>query len=153
MTDACVHQHVHVVYFWILKSLADDIEIEASACGLASFPGSPSRATIPCMTFDPPEGKAEGEPGRFCHMTSVMLRHPYIRYRRGRTASMSLYLCIVRIGYARKQKTFALTAVHPVYACEATTSKEPARSQVPELRRSMEEQAGPTPSIPNVWVM
>ena len=83
---------------------------------LASFPGSPSfRAIIPRMTFDPPEGKAEGEPGRFCHMTSVMLRHPYIRYRRG------------------GQKTFALTAVHPAYACEATTAKEPARSQVAEL--------------------
>ena len=40
---------------------------------------------------------------------------PYIRYRRGR------------------QKTFALTAVHPAYACEATTAKEPARSQVAEL--------------------
>ena len=50
---------------------------------VASFPGSPSfRAIIPRMTFDPPVGKAEGEPGRFCHMTSVMLRHPYIRYRR-----------------------------------------------------------------------
>ena len=48
-------------------------------------------------------------------MTSVMLRHPYIRYRRGR------------------QKTFALTAVHPAYACEATTAKEPARSQGAEL--------------------
>ena len=35
--------------------------------------------------------------------------------------------------YARKQKTFALTAVHPAYACEATTAKEPARSQVAEL--------------------
>ena len=45
---------------------------------LASFPGSPSfRAIIPRMTFDPPEGIAEGEPGRFCHMTSVMPRHPY----------------------------------------------------------------------------
>ena len=39
---------------------------------IASFPGSPSfRAIIPCMTFDPPEGKVirgiiarkEGEPG------------------------------------------------------------------------------------------
>ena len=30
---------------------------------LASFPGSPSfRAIIPRMTFDPPEGKAEGRP-------------------------------------------------------------------------------------------
>ena len=29
--------------------------------------------------------EAEGEPGRFCHMTSVIQRHPYIRYRRGRT--------------------------------------------------------------------
>ena len=58
------------------------------------------RAIIPRMTFDPPEGKADGEPGRFCHMTSVMLRHPYIRYRLDvvdRTASMSLYLCIVGI--------------------------------------------------------
>ena len=28
------------------------------------FPGSPPfRAIIPRMTFDPPEGKAEGEPG------------------------------------------------------------------------------------------
>ena len=44
--------------------------------GLASFPGSPSfHAIIPRMTFDPPQGKAEGEPGRFCHMTRVMLRH------------------------------------------------------------------------------
>ena len=47
----------------------------------ASFPGSPSISEIiPRMTFDPPERKAEGEPGRFCHMTSVMLRQPYIRY-------------------------------------------------------------------------
>ena len=31
-----------------------------------SFPGSPSfRAIIPLMTFDPPERKAEGDPGRF----------------------------------------------------------------------------------------
>ena len=75
-----------------------------SYSGLASFPGSPSfRAR---MTFDPPEGKAEGEPGRFCHMTSVMLRHPYIRYRRGRTASMSLYLCIVGIGLRSETKNF-----------------------------------------------
>ena len=43
---------------------------------IASFPGSPSfRAIIPCMTFDPPQRKAEGEPGRFCHMTRVMPRH------------------------------------------------------------------------------
>ena len=36
---------------------------------IASFPGSPScHAIIPRMTFDPPEGKAEGEPGRFCHI-------------------------------------------------------------------------------------
>ena len=47
---------------------------------------------------------------------------------------MSLYLCIVGIFmYARKQKTFALIAVHPAYACEATTAKKPARSQVAEL--------------------
>ena len=53
---------------------------------LASFPGSPSfRAIIPRMTFDPPEGKAEGEPGRFCHMTRVMQRHPYLSCRRGRS--------------------------------------------------------------------
>ena len=33
---------------------------------VASLPGSPSfRAIIPRMTFDPPEGKAEGEPGKF----------------------------------------------------------------------------------------
>ena len=58
---------------------------------VASFPGSPSfRAIIPRMTFDPPEGKAEGEPGRFCHMTSVMLRHPYIRYRRDPTSRLYL---------------------------------------------------------------
>ena len=43
---------------------------------IASFPGSPSfRAIIPRMTFDPPQRKAEGEPGRFCHMTRVMPRH------------------------------------------------------------------------------
>ena len=37
---------------------------------IAAFPGSPSfRAIIPRMTFDPPEIKVEGEPGRFCHMT------------------------------------------------------------------------------------
>ena len=43
---------------------------------LASFPGSPSFcAIIPRMTFDPPERKAGGEPGRFCHMTTVMPRH------------------------------------------------------------------------------
>ena len=58
---------------------------------LASFPGSPSfRAIVPRMTFDPPEGKAEGEPGRFCHMTSVMLRPPYIRYRRGRSHTLGI---------------------------------------------------------------
>ena len=58
---------------------------------LASFPGSPSyRAIIPRMTFDRPVGKAEGEPGRFCHMTSVMLRHPYIRYRRGRSHTLGI---------------------------------------------------------------
>ena len=58
---------------------------------VASFPGSPSfHAIIPRMTFDPPERKAEGEPGRFCHMTSVMLRHPYIRYRRGRSHSLQV---------------------------------------------------------------
>ena len=62
---------------------------------LASFPRSPSfGAIIPCMTFDPPEGKAEGEPGRFCHMTSVMPRHPYIRYRRGR--SDRVYVSVMR---------------------------------------------------------
>ena len=97
---------------------------------LASFPGSPSfRAIIPRVTFDPPEGKAEREPGRFCHMTSVMPRHPYIRYRRGRTRQrLCLYtLCIVGIV---ETKLFALSAVHPAYACEATTAKEPARSQV-----------------------
>ena len=51
------------------------------------------------MTFDLPEGQAEGEPGRFCHMTSVMLRHPYIRYRRGRTQPRLCLctLCIVGI--------------------------------------------------------
>ena len=66
---------------------------------LASFPGSPSfRAIIPRMTFDPPEGKAEGEPGRLsrdqCHATS-----PYIRYRRGRTRPRLCLctLCIVGI--------------------------------------------------------
>ena len=75
-----------------------------TALVLASFPGSPSsRAIIPRMTFDPSE---EGEPGRFCHMTSVMLRHPYIRYRRGRTASMSLYLCIVAcVGIGLRSET------------------------------------------------
>ena len=53
--------------------------------------------------------------------------------------------------YARKQKTFALTAVHPAYACEATTAKEPTRSQVAELEpwksRSLQVQKhrrGPT---------
>ena len=50
------------------------------------------------MTFDPPEGKAEGEPGRFCHMTSVMQRHPYIRYRRGRTRPR---LCLCTLGSRR----------------------------------------------------
>ena len=53
--------------------------------------------------------------------------------------------------YARKQKTFALTTVHPAYAYEATTAKEPARSQVAGTG-AMKEQAGPTSSIPNVWV-
>ena len=81
---------------------------------IASFPGSPSfRAIIPRMTFDPPEGKAEGEPGRFCHMTSVMLRHPYIRYRRGRTASMSLYLCIVGISLRSETKNLCVVRGSP----------------------------------------
>ena len=61
---------------------------------LASFPGSPSfRAIIPCMTFDPPQRKAEGEPGRFCHMTRVMKRHPYIRYRH--EPCLCLVLCVL----------------------------------------------------------
>ena len=53
--------------------------------------------------------------------------------------------------YARKQKIFALIAVHPAYAYEATTAKEPARSQVAELEpwksRSLQVQRhrrGPT---------
>ena len=33
---------------------------------------------------------SEGEPGRFCHMTSVMLRHPFIRYRRGRSHTLGI---------------------------------------------------------------
>ena len=97
------------------------IESIAHSNQLASFPVSPSFcAIIPRMTF--------------CHMTSVMLRHPYVRYRRGRTVSMSLYLCIVGIGLrSETKKNFALTAVHLAYACEATTAKEPARSQVAVL--------------------
>ena len=83
------------------------------------------------MTFDPPVGKAEGEPGRFGHMTSVILRHPYIRYRRGRSHTLGMKQKTLGM----KQKTFALTAVHPAYACEATTAKEPARSQVAELEQ------------------
>ena len=71
---------------------------------VASFPGSPSfRAIIPCMTFDPPQRKAEGEPGRFCHMTRVMIRHPYIRYRH-ELVSMSSTLCIVGIGLRSETK-------------------------------------------------
>ena len=120
----------HGLYFSLLHFLT----LMKKWLSIASFPGSPSfRAIIPCMTFDPPEGKVEGEPGRFCHMTSVMLRHPYVRYRRGRTASISLYLFIVGIGLRSEAKNLALTAVHPAYACEATTAKEPARSQVAEL--------------------
>ena len=65
----------------------------------------------PRMTFDPPEGKAEGEPGRLCHMT----------------ASMSLYILVYCRDLLGNKKTFALTAVHPAYACEATMAKEPAR--------------------------
>ena len=65
-------------------------------------------------------------------MTSVMLRHPYIRYRRGRTRPC-LCLCTLCIVGIAETKTFALTAVHPAYACEATTANEPARSQVAEL--------------------
>ena len=42
-----------------------------------------------------------------------------------------------------------LTAVHLAYACEATMAKEPVSSGT----GSMEEQVGPTSSIPNVWVM
>ena len=52
------------------------ISIAHPVLTIASFPGSPSfRAIIPRLTVDPPEGKAEGEPGRFCHMTRVMPRH------------------------------------------------------------------------------
>ena len=84
-------------------------------------------------------------------MTSVMLRHPYIRYRRGRIdhvyVSVLVY-CRDRFTLGNK-KTFK-GPVHPAYACEATTAKEPARSQ--SGTGSMEEQAGPTPSIANVWV-
>ena len=75
-----------------------------SRVGVASFPGSPSfRTIIPRMTFDPPEGKAEGEPGRFYHMTSVMLRHPYVRYRQGRTRPRLCLctLCIVGIAESK----------------------------------------------------
>ena len=43
---------------------------------------------------------------------------------------MSLYFVHCR---DRGNKTFALTAVYPAYACEATTAKEPARSKVAEL--------------------
>ena len=68
-----------------LATASLSVKKNTCTCILASFPGSPSfHAIIPCMTFDPPEGKSEGEAGRFCHMTSVML-HPYIRYRRGQT--------------------------------------------------------------------
>ena len=67
-------------------------------------------------------------------MTRVMLRHPYIRYRCDRIASMSLYFVYCRDRFALgNKKTFALTVVHPAYACEATTAKEPGRSQVAEL--------------------
>ena len=77
---------------------------EYAGCWIASFPGSPSfRAIIPCMTFDPPQRKAEGEPGRFCHMTRVMIRHPYIRYRH-ELVSMSSTLCIVGIGLRSETK-------------------------------------------------
>ena len=41
-----------------------------------SFPGFPSfRAIIPCMTFDPPERKAEGDPGRFLSPDHSMIYH------------------------------------------------------------------------------
>ena len=91
---------------------------------LASFPGSPSFcAIIQRMTFDPPEGKAEGEPGRFCHMTSVMLRHPYIRYRRGRTGllfhgyssatwDLAGSLAVVRRVNGGQRKGFLFPSIH-----------------------------------------
>ena len=47
---------------------------------------------------------AEGEPGRVCHMTRVMKRHPYIRYRRERFVSMSSTFCIVGIGLRSETK-------------------------------------------------
>ena len=66
-------------------------------------------------------------------MTRIMIRHPYIRYRHERFVSMSSTLCIVGIGLRSETKKPVLTAVHPAYACEATTAKERGRSLVAEL--------------------
>ena len=81
-------------------------------------------------------------------MTSVMVRHPYIRYRRGRshtlgidvadwTASMTLYLCIV--GICSETKNLCVDRRSPCVRVRSGTG-------------AMEEQAGPTSSIANVWV-
>ena len=50
------------------------------------------------------------------------------------------------------KKTFALTAVHPAYACEATTAIKRACEIPSSGTGAMEEQAGPTSYIANVWV-
>ena len=108
---------------------------------LASFPGSPSfRAIIPRMTFDPPEGKAEGEPGRFCHMTSVMLRHPYIRYRRGRTRPR-LCLCTLCIVGIAETKNLCVDCSSP--SVRVRSSNGYRACEIPSSETgTMEEQAG-----------
>ena len=94
----------HGLCTWLSDCGAALLHKRERSRALASFPGSPSfRAIIPCMTFDPPQRKAEGEPGRFCHMTRVMIRHPYIRYRH-ELVSMSSTLCIVGIGLRSETK-------------------------------------------------
>ena len=63
----------------VLSSMGTATTVFTITGMVASFPGSPSfRAIIPRTTFDLPERKDEGEPGRFCHM---ILRHMTLRHK------------------------------------------------------------------------
>ena len=67
-----------------------------------------------------------------------------MRLRDEKEYNRIIIIFIINFVYCRDRgKTFALIAVHPAWACEATTAKEPARSEL------MEEQAGAIPTIVN----
>ena len=52
-------------------------QFSRSRLALASFPGSPLRAQVYSVTFDPHE-KLGGEPGEFYHMSDVEDREKFI---------------------------------------------------------------------------